>query len=630
VRTKLSIFMEEKVYPQLYERLPEIFPEFGFVNRGDKYEATLWPDNFPVAVDNPRPERIQCYANAPWMFHLHGRWSMLWLVYVNKGKPLAGVFEVVCEFLAKKVDVPFPDRQMTEEEREQARRWEERKTLLGLIFTGCQAYLFSPAGTAARNYMTATRGFTEADLKNLEVGLYPPADFLWNSLTQVGFDPKIAEECGVFDERMCGYVVVPWYAASGAPLSLYGRWPDKDLPLQKDLPGWKWKRDKALKEWGALTDAQRAATPWVEPKIPKTKALAGDGTKSSPLFSDRAIKAGTHKHLIGVEGLLDASMLQARGETRAVVYVAATFSKEQIQTLVRYGVKYVTIVPDPDGGGTDGCLNSLENLREAGITTFVAQLPVGLDPDEYVIKYGIDAFRALVQNAQPGSEYEIEGLLSKVNKDSPAAERQAARDQAIDATAKIDEAGARERVIKIIARKLGDSIGAVRKDVDAKRKTAQAQAKTTKTATATGAGDDDKPYIIEDGCLAKVTWTRDGSTTTKLCNVTAEIKEEVTRDDGAEKTLSFVIEGRLATGKPLSPIEVSVEAFSRMDWPLRHWGNQVLVNAGLSIKDHLRAAISNSLLSTFDGLCTHTRAGYRSKAFGITSTQVVLSVRKGL
>jgi hypothetical protein len=273
--------MDEQVYPRLYDGLDTFFPEFGFVERGGKWEATIWPADFPIDVDDPRPERIQCYEDAPWMFHLHGRGSMAWLVYMNKGKPLAGVFEEVCRYAASKANVPFPAREVTEEEREQARRWEERKIMLRLMITGCQAYLLSPSGAAARDYMTLARGFTEDDLKTLGIGLYPPADLLWDTLVKVGVDPKVAEEHRVFDERMSGFVVVPWHDRSGAPPTLYGRWPDKTLPLQREHPGWKWKRDQALKEWGARPDDQRAANPWSEPEIPMTNTLAGTGTKSS-------------------------------------------------------------------------------------------------------------------------------------------------------------------------------------------------------------------------------------------------------------------------------------------------------------------------------------------------------------
>jgi len=36
----LGAFLKEKVYPAVFERLDVAFPEFGWVRRGNKWEAT--------------------------------------------------------------------------------------------------------------------------------------------------------------------------------------------------------------------------------------------------------------------------------------------------------------------------------------------------------------------------------------------------------------------------------------------------------------------------------------------------------------------------------------------------------------------------------------------------------------
>jgi protein gp37/site-specific DNA-adenine methylase len=592
-RTKLNVFMEDQVYPTLYAKLDEFFPEFGFTRKGDKWEATLWPADFPIAVEDPRPERIQAYPNTPAIFHVHGRRSMPWTEYVNKGRPLTGVYEIACEFLAKKVGVPFPKYPITDAEREQARQWEERKHMLPYIVGICQAYLFSPAGTAAREYMTLIRGFTEDALRNLMVGLYPPPDVLWDTLIKAGLDPKIAEELRVFDESMCGYVIFPWHDAHGTLLTVYGKWPSKTLPLQKDHKGWAWKRHQALKAWQQNIDEKKTTDPWVEPEIPKTNTFAGVGTKSTPLYFDRALKAGVHQHLLAVEGVTDAATGQANGETRMVAYVAATFSEDQIKGMFRYGTKYITIVPDPDSGGEAGSLTSIKRLRQFGITSYIVQLPPGQDPDDFIIKNGIDAFRKLVENPQPGSQYEVQCLLKGVDQSSPEPARREVRDRALAFAATLTDSSEREAVIKIIASELGYGLKDLREDFTGFKKERKKQEKeqATKTGAKQGGEEDTGDYVIMDGCYARSVGNVFFPKTIFLCNCTIWISEELTETDGVEELKSFVLEGKLASGAALPPVKIRPAVFDFMSWVSGAWGSAVIVAAGMGNKDHLRAAI---------------------------------------
>jgi hypothetical protein len=577
--------MDEEVFTRLYDQLDVAWPEFGFDPRGDRWVATDCPAGFPSPGGEVRPDRIMCYADAPHAFHVQGLWSMSWARYLNKGKPLGGVYEEVCRGLAKKVGVPFPELDLTDADREDARRWEERRDLLRQMIRLCRDYLFSPHGVAARAYMKG-RGFSDDDLKALGIGLYPPPGLIRLMFAKAGLDADAAKEHFVLDGRMSGYITFPWYDSSGSPMTMYGRWPDKDIPFQKNHPGWAWKRNEALKEWDALPADEKAHKPWVEPEIPKTNTLRGTNTKSSPLFFDRALKAGEQEHLTAVEGVGDGSMLQVRGLANAVAYVAASFSAEQINTLVRHGVKYVTIVPDPDGGGVKGCLGSLKALRKAGIVAFVATLPDGLDPDEFVIRDGIAAFRDLVEKAQPGGEYEALQLIGTVTKDSPEPERLKARDRALEFVKGLDGTE-RDAVVRVVARKLGYTVAGVAKDVGSRKK-------KDPPPKGTGSPPADGKYTVENGCLAMVRTDRDGgSTTIPLCNFTARIVEEIVRDDGVERSRLFVVEGQLANGEKLPPAQVGAEEFGGMNWTLRHWGTRAIVHAGMGTKDHLRAAIQS-------------------------------------
>ncbi len=118
------------------------------------------------------------------------------------------------------------------------------------------------------------------------------------------------------------------------------------------------------------------------------------------------------------------------------------------------------------------------------------------------------------------------------------------------------------------------------------------------------------PYLIESGAIAHEKTSRDGTVTAPLCNFVARIVEERERDDGVERTLTLVLDGKLATGQPLSRVEVTAPQFAGMNWPVAEWGTRAVVYAGQGTKDHLRTAIQ--MLSCGVSRCTtYTHLGWR-------------------
>jgi hypothetical protein len=98
-------------------------------------------------------------------------------------------------------------------------------------------------------------------------------------------------------------------------------------------------------------------------------------------------------------------------------------------------------------------------------------------------------------------------------------------------------------------------------------------------------------YVVQDGGFARARYTKKGDVIHEpLSNFTAEIKEEISYDDGAERSLYFLIAGELQ-GRPLPPVQVPAEKFPSLSWVAQSWGAKALVYPGQSTKDHLRFAI---------------------------------------
>ncbi|HEU0114302.1 MAG TPA: DUF3854 domain-containing protein, partial [Thermomicrobiales bacterium] len=98
-------------------------------------------------------------------------------------------------------------------------------------------------------------------------------------------------------------------------------------------------------------------------------------------------------------------------------------------------------------------------------------------------------------------------------------------------------------------------------------------------------------YKVSGGRIVYLRPTKDGPVEVPLCNFAARIVEQVTVDDGAEKSIRLAVEGSLSNGTPLPRVEVPADQFAWMAWIIPSWGTCAVVGAGANTKDHLRAAM---------------------------------------
>lgn len=156
-------------------------------------------------------------------------------------------------------------------------------------------------------------------------------------------------------------------------------------------------------------------------------------------------------------------------------------------------------------------------------------------------------------------------------------------------------ATSRKRFVKELAGKASIAPDAVAAVVDGKLVELAAQADDAQRAEqGKPAFDDDaaERYTISDaGCICSIRQTDDGEQVIPLCNFSARIIEEVTRDDGAEQNTLLTIDGALAGGQPLPPASVKAEEFPLLNWTFKAWGTRPTIRAGAGAKDKLREAI---------------------------------------
>ena len=403
-KVTLLSFWEQEVLPRLTADLIYDHPSHAFQRSSQKWRGgspfrksksgtsfTVWPDTL-------RFYDAGCeFAGDP-IAYLHS-------IKVNRWEHPKGIdwVEALRE-AASRVGVELPKREHTPREIEVAAKWEARRGILAAVYALCREWLWSEAGTGALNHLIAERGMSREAIAKLGLGYYLSKDEVAAALKEQNHSLEIAEEVGVLTRKWEGYVTFPWHTAWGQPLTLYGHCPTKPLPLKKNHRGWKGERNAAYRAWGKLSEAQKIEQPWLEPTVPKKYACwnpkdeegAWLATKESPLYFNRALAAG-HKEVVVVEGVTDAAVAQALGDTRVVACVAASLSAEQVQSLRRSGIERAIICLDPDSAGDKGIESCIKSLILGGIVPYVApRLPVGEDgdgdPDKFIIRNGIDAW----------------------------------------------------------------------------------------------------------------------------------------------------------------------------------------------------------------------------------------------
>lgn len=139
----------------------------------------------------------------------------------------------------------------------------------------------------------------------------------------------------------------------------------------------------------------------------------------TPIFNKRQLLFALYQALpeirrtrqvIMVEGYMDAISLHAHGVTNAVASLGTAFTIEQARLLKRYAVE-VVFSYDMDAAGQNATRRALEIAGTTGLKMRVLHLSEGKDPDEFVNKYGGEAYKEAVAQAIPALDYLFNSLL---------------------------------------------------------------------------------------------------------------------------------------------------------------------------------------------------------------------------
>jgi hypothetical protein len=294
-RPDLGAFLRETLFPKLT-------PELVFTHQAHAWKEKTpakWKGGCPWHESKSGTSFYLDTATLTWRCPAcqigGGPVQYVWRLMGGTGSPRGEDFVQVLRRLADIAGVPFPERGLSEEEKEDARRREARCAILATVMLHTRNVLWSERGAGARSYLHE-RGFTDEDLRALDVGLYLSAAEVEQAVRAAGHSVEDARAWAVLRRKWEGYIIFPWDDEHGRPLTLYGTWHSRPPPpdgldpddfIKRDgIEGWRKHLDKAVhahryqgrqilkahKPEGGWTDAAqdacvRAAVAWAA-KLP--------------------------------------------------------------------------------------------------------------------------------------------------------------------------------------------------------------------------------------------------------------------------------------------------------------------------------------------------------------------------
>ena len=361
------------------------------------------------------------------------------------------------EFLAKRAGIKVEETYEQKEKVPTVRR----ERMLELNREAARFFykaLLAPEGAFARNYLEK-RQFQSATIKHFGIGYAPNAPYgkapLCEYLMSKGFTPfelksaflggegKNGKMYDIFRHR----VMFPVFDANGEVVAFSGR---------------------------RLSDNEE------ERKYINTSDTVVF-KKSKILFGLHIAKNTESVSLVLCEGAPDAIAMHQAGFDNAIATLGTAITPEHARTIARY-CRTVYLAYDIDKAGRRATLKGIDLLNQVGVDTKIINLGTeAKDPDEFIKKFGANAFRAKLTGSSGQTDYRIDEILGRYDT-TVAEEKLRAVDEVKKFIAELASRPEREVYSARAAEKLGLTAEAMRTEVeriyninDKKAKKAQGQ-----------------------------------------------------------------------------------------------------------------------------------------------------------
>lgn len=251
-----------------------------------------------------------------------------------------------------------------------------------------QNNLNSKEGVKAKEYLEK-RSITDEIIKDFKIGLsLNNKTYLYNVLTKKGYDVNKLDELGlVTKDGLSGYdkfvnrIMIPICNLDGNVVGYTGR-----IFNNEDSAKYINTKETAIYKKGNILFNYHNAKKYIRDS----------------------------KFAILVEGNMDAIRMYSSGIRNVLALMGTAMTKEQVEILKKLRVPIVLMF-DNDNAGELATVNIGNELVKNNIDTKVVRISGAKDPDEYIVKYGIEAFNDVIKHSLNYFDYKLNYLKENRN-----------------------------------------------------------------------------------------------------------------------------------------------------------------------------------------------------------------------
>ena len=374
---EITDWIKYELYPTLYESIDIALPEHNFKSYSGGWRSKTYLDG---SLHKDRADKTIVSKKAPGWILENGGETLSLVDYVMRRDNTAFIEAV--KTLSDIVKLRLPKGEFNQESYQ---KYKDQATIL----EDCNSYFIyclekSKGANEERAYLSF-RGYSDEDIKAMELGYIPDQDKLIKYLLSKGYSQNLIDE------------VVKLNKGIGSTHSL-------TIPYRSG---------------GSIKGFKFRTVGEATPKYLNSTGL----DRLGGFFNLSGVKGD--KDVVIVEGELDSLSATAKGVENVVATGGSSISTEQIKDAIRRGAKSFTLCldtePEKEEETAKRITSAIKVILGEGVNrVYIVTLPdLGggkTDPDRLIKESGVEAFKEALRESLPYYQYYLQETLYKYSK----------------------------------------------------------------------------------------------------------------------------------------------------------------------------------------------------------------------